>query len=78
MCIKKYLCSKGDIEVIKILCHRLSTTKWNPENKKCEFCNRQATYYTQAEDGERAATRVVWHCQSHRDKARKKVNDLLH
>ena len=39
--------------------------------EECEFCNRDASYYTQAvADDEAALSRIIIHCQKHRHEAR--------
>lgn len=44
------------------------------ENEVCEFCGKQARYWTQSE-GEfgKAHSRCVWHCRIHRTNARNLV-----
>ena len=47
------------------------------EAKTCEFCNRQhPSYWSQVEDGDKAKSRCVWHCQKHRQQGRAKALSL--
>lgn len=36
----------------------------------CEFCHRDATYWSQNGDGNKPLGVVIYHCQNHRNEAR--------
>lgn len=46
-------------------------------NYQCEFCERDATYWSQVSNGEKCLSRCVWHCQAHRDKGRTKAVSMV-
>ena len=57
---------------MKVATHRLTKTNWQgkPDEYQCEFCECEASYWTQLEDGEKGLSRCVWHCQAHCNNAR--------
>jgi len=58
---------------MKIKTHRMNSNDLSLEHHVCEFCNRDAHYWTQAEIGIKRASACVFHCQAHRQQAKTKI-----
>jgi len=43
----------------------------------CEFCEKEAHYWSQSGDSDgKAHSRCIYHCQNHREQARKLVDSI--